>query len=410
MSSPSEEINCKSVSTDTNQFVETSDDLTVEIDVPAITDPDQTDELDLSLMINGPLADTSYDQTAVIVNQQTIEPQDSKFQIHYSLFRETLPVVIVFHCSGKISKANCLILHNTFKICASRNLSFIVFDMSDVTAVEYDVWNYFSSKVLKLQKQNGIVLFSGIRTEVLSETNDFHRLNICHCETIDVCLTVIRNLVLEHEKVAFFPEFTGKEQSSIKSEPEDIETFFKSANNVHQSDPDIVQFQYLKIDDSISTDFSVYKEPARINSESPNKDFSSNNPDNLVNPMSPSITYIRNNFSVNTVSIAQDSIIKDKSTEDLSMNQRLNNNFRNVATESPFSDINQAHNVKILSIEDKIDLIIAQNGPCSFGRIKKLLNSDNFGPVKIGSLQLMKVLKEMNLDSDKKRIRHYRSC
>ncbi|NLD93828.1 MAG: hypothetical protein GX639_14320 [Fibrobacter sp.] len=128
------------------------------------------------------------------------EGDGTKFQIRYSILRDQQPAIIVFHCSGKLVESNCLVLHNTFKMCSAKNLPFIIFDLTEVTAVEKEVWGYFSSKVSKLQKLNGILLFAGIRSEVLSETTDFNKLNICHCDTVATCCQAIRNLMHDHEK------------------------------------------------------------------------------------------------------------------------------------------------------------------------------------------------------------------
>jgi hypothetical protein len=149
---------------------------------------------------NHQLIDPSEEETNSFNLNMITVGDNSRFQIRYAILRDKLPTIIVFHCSGKLVESNCLVLHNTFKMCSIKNLPFIIFDMTDVSAVEKEVWVYFSSKVAKLQKLNGILLFAGIRSEVLSETTDFNKLNICHCDTVATCCLAIRNLTHEHEK------------------------------------------------------------------------------------------------------------------------------------------------------------------------------------------------------------------
>jgi hypothetical protein len=160
---------------------------------------DMTSKIDMTRQNQQPV-DPAEEETNIYTRDMFPNEDSATFQIRYAILRDQLPTIIVFHCSGKLVESNCLILHNTFKMCSIKNLPFIIFDMTDVSAVEKEVWVYFSSKVSKLQKLNGILLFAGIRSEVLSETTDFNKLNICHCDTVTTCCLAIRNLTQEHEK------------------------------------------------------------------------------------------------------------------------------------------------------------------------------------------------------------------
>jgi Fe-S cluster biosynthesis and repair protein YggX len=160
---------------------------------------DITIKIDMTLQNQQP-TDLSEEETNSYTLDMLPDDDGTRFQIRYAIVRDQLPAIIVFHCSGKLVESNCLVLHNTFKMCSVKNLPFIIFDMTEVSAVEKEVWVYFSSKVSKLQKLNGILLFAGIRSEVLSETTDFNKLNICHCDTVATCCLAIRNLTHAHEK------------------------------------------------------------------------------------------------------------------------------------------------------------------------------------------------------------------
>jgi len=63
-----------------------------------------------------------------------------------------------------------------------------------------------------------------------------------------------------------------------------------------------------------------------------------------------------------------------------------------------------------LPLQEKIKTIISHNGPIGFFALKKLLGTQRYGNVKMGSLRLYVVLKELNLESKWKRVRFYRSC
>ncbi|MBN2411608.1 STAS domain-containing protein [candidate division KSB1 bacterium] len=71
--------------------------------------------------------------------------------------------------------------------------------------------------------------------------------------------------------------------------------------------------------------------------------------------------------------------------------------------EEEFPKISQA---AILSIDEKIQKIIAANPDASTIQIVKLLNSKEYGYVKVGWFGLRRALKRLNLDSKKKRKLH----
>lgn len=63
-----------------------------------------------------------------------------------------------------------------------------------------------------------------------------------------------------------------------------------------------------------------------------------------------------------------------------------------------------------MPLQEKIKAIIAQYGPVSIGEIERILKEKEFGREKIGFVKLLLVLREMNLDTEEKRMRFYRSC
>ncbi len=91
-------------------------------------------------------------------------------------------------------------------------------------------------------------------------------------------------------------------------------------------------------------------------------------------------------------SIKPSEIISEKRTETV----KRNSERKNTATE--------------FSVEEKIGAIIAQYGPCSFFELFSHLRSAEFEKEKIGFIKLFFVLRDLDLDSQKKRERFYRSC
>jgi|GEM_PF-2407957 len=392
------------------------EDVTIEIDMSSVSENDTSDdittEIDMSeLQANTPINLLTEETIAIPRESLPIPVADDslKFQIHYSIIKEQSPVTIVFHCSGKITKSNCLILHNTFKMCSTKNLPFIIFDMSGVTAVDKEVWAYFSSKAIKLQKLNGILLFSGIRSEVLSETSDFHKLNICHCESIDTCCLAIRNLTQEYEKTVYFTEDTNESQADESEKSATVSNFISSEKSIVIEKNEIVSLENLQIDDSMSTDYSVGERTVTLNiDDSMSVDFSPN--DNAMLTDTPTMSIDRDDLVLEDEDLSGESIINSDNTNDPYVNQY---GIYGDGTYNSMADISKSEQKKedvSLSIYDKIHLIITQNGPGSFLAIKKVLESSAFGGEKINSLNLLNVLKEMNLDTTKKRIRYYRSC
>jgi anti-anti-sigma factor len=63
-----------------------------------------------------------------------------------------------------------------------------------------------------------------------------------------------------------------------------------------------------------------------------------------------------------------------------------------------------------LPLPERIKTIIAQNGPLSFFRIIGILKQERYGKVKINPIRLYLLLRELNLETNFKRVRFYRSC
>lgn len=63
-----------------------------------------------------------------------------------------------------------------------------------------------------------------------------------------------------------------------------------------------------------------------------------------------------------------------------------------------------------LPLPEKIKTIITRNGAISLFRLRKILQEERFGTVKINPFRLYILLKELNLESKWKRLRFYRSC
>ncbi len=123
----------------------------------------------------------------------------NSLKVHFSKLEDIYPQVLVVHCSGKIFKSNCLLFHRIFDICIKNLQYFIIVDMKGVVSVDHSVWDYFTSKISKLLKLNGIVLFSGIKKELFSD-NKFAKSNICNCASLDICSKVFLHLVNDSEK------------------------------------------------------------------------------------------------------------------------------------------------------------------------------------------------------------------
>ena len=342
---------------------------------------------------------------------------DSLFQIHYSMLMDSEPVILVLHCSGDIVGDNCLILENAFKMCAAKNFPFVIVEMTNVLSVEKNVWTYLSSKVSSIQKLNGILIFAGINPGVLGETTDFHKLNICHCQTVELSCKVIRNLITEHEKDTCIVE-----QNEIKQSTEVIE-FLDSNDSIIIDKFTKFEEEHVNIDESMSTSFSIIKEepitgPIDID-DSMSMDF-----------FTPVEEYISLDDLFDTAFLVKSEIpsVPDHSMnavfpknvtapkmqgEDIPIDNKTSSSTEispNVPADNTIiPDHGQNSNPNERSFPDMIHFIISQFGPCSFGTIKKKLHSD-FGSVKISSINLYLVLKSMNLESMQKRSRYYRSC
>ena len=77
-----------------------------------------------------------------------------------------------------------------------------------------------------------------------------------------------------------------------------------------------------------------------------------------------------------------------------------------------FSALNIEDNVKLaeLPIYEKVKKIIAQNPLIGAWGIRKVLRHEHFGFTSIGIIKLVKLLKELDLNTKAKRYRYYRSC
>ncbi len=63
-----------------------------------------------------------------------------------------------------------------------------------------------------------------------------------------------------------------------------------------------------------------------------------------------------------------------------------------------------------LPLHEKIKKLVAEYPLLNIWQIKKLLNDDRFGSVKINILKLYKTLKDLDIETKIKRYRYYRSC
>jgi anti-sigma B factor antagonist len=60
------------------------------------------------------------------------------------------------------------------------------------------------------------------------------------------------------------------------------------------------------------------------------------------------------------------------------------------------------------TIEDKIKAVVVSNPHAGTLKLKKMLNSSNFGHVNLGFFELRRLLKKLRLDSKERRVRFYR--
>ena len=67
-------------------------------------------------------------------------------------------------------------------------------------------------------------------------------------------------------------------------------------------------------------------------------------------------------------------------------------------------------NLKHLPLPQKIRYIVGENPLLGVWGMKKILHSNHFGSTKVSVFKLMKVLRELDLNSREKRYRYYRSC
>jgi anti-sigma B factor antagonist len=77
-----------------------------------------------------------------------------------------------------------------------------------------------------------------------------------------------------------------------------------------------------------------------------------------------------------------------------------------------FAPLNIEDNVKLteLPIYEKVKRIVAQNPLIGAWGIRKILKHEHFGYTEISFLKLRSLLKELGLDTKKKRYRYFRSC
>lgn len=361
------------------------------------------------------------EETAVFLARA---PESAQFQIHSTIMSDESPAIIVLNCSGDMIGSNCLILHNTFKKCAAKKLPFIIVDMTNVSSVEKKVWEYFSSKATKILKSNGILLFSGIQTSVLSDTTDFHKMNICHCETIETCCRVIRNLVQDHEKVAYFPQQSQTVTTIDNNQPSSISDFSAIGDSFIIDNTEMHGKEHIQVDASMSTNYSIPSDIQFNVDESMSTDYSvtleesAGVPVGIDESMSVDFSTTSENQTIdNAISVAESNNAIEM-VEDEVFNQNHKNHtgkekllfVDNLIDSTTKSNSRLFFDPKEYTLSEKIHIIIAHYGPCSFGTIKNKLNSKDFGAEKINAIELYKLLKSMNLESNKKRIRYYRSC
>lgn len=77
-----------------------------------------------------------------------------------------------------------------------------------------------------------------------------------------------------------------------------------------------------------------------------------------------------------------------------------------------FVPLNMDDNVKLseLPIYEKVKRVVAQNPLIGAWGIRKILSHEHFGYTRINVFKLRRLLKELDLDTKKKRFRYFRSC
>ena len=378
---------------------------------------------------------------------------ESRFQVLFSMLMDVDPVILIIHCRGNIGVTDFLVLDNIFKVCKAKNFPFVIVDLTNTLSVEKQVWEYFSSKASYFQKLKGILIFAGTNTDVLSKTTAFQKLNICHCQTLETACIVIRNLIADNEKVICFPQKSSHKQSIdvveyVNSNNLNIidESTELKINGIKIDESMSTNFSIMKedpierpiyIDDSMSTDFSIIKEesikvPMNMD-HSVSEDFfirkkgSFKGTVNIVNSVGADFSIVKRGKIKETVILddivnTTDSINADVPADEVSSsatehlpssssfsNEKLSNHTEDTTANRTTPDPDQFLNSNENTFPEMIHKIISKFGPSSFGAIKKRLHSD-FGSVKINSINLYILLKSMNLESIKKRTRYYRSC
>jgi len=75
----------------------------------------------------------------------------------------------------------------------------------------------------------------------------------------------------------------------------------------------------------------------------------------------------------------------------------------------PIDETSEDNNLSNLPLHEKIKHIIGYHGILSFKRIKKKLEDPEYGKTKAGYIKLFRLFRGMNLDTEEKRMRFYRS-
>jgi hypothetical protein len=234
---------------------------------------------------------------------------------------------------------------------------------------------------------------------------------------------IIRNLVQEHEKTPYFPN--QKNLKTVESnQPAFSADFSNSDDSFVIDNNEMYGKSHILVDDSMSMSYSISSEIRIDVDESMSTDFSISNEEPIGCPVtideSMSVDFSNNpenQTANNIINIAEkDTAIRMIEDEKLHQNHKDHTGKEKLLFVDNLFDSNAKPSSRLFfepkeyTLSEKIHIIIARYGPCSFGIIKDKLNSKDFGAEKINAIDLYKLLKSMNLESMKKRIRYYRSC
>lgn len=115
--------------------------------------------------------------------------------------------------------------------------------------------------------------------------------------------------------------------------------------------------------------------------------------------------------------IADETVSEEGTTEDIremaDVIEMVPNTSSTIKPESKGAEFKPFHTeIKLseLPLPEKIKTVVSENPLVSPWQIKRILKHDHFGNTRISIFKLWKILKNLDLNSRKKRYRYYRSC